>query len=1339
VKSLPEKPATTKRLTYRLSVLLLLLSGSNAARAIEEPEAPPAYKNHRDLKVYHDAQGEHPVQTPADWAKRRAHILLGMQQAMGKLPDRSNLAPLDVQISETFDGPNFTRYKLTFQADEGDRVPCYLFIPKDLNGRRVPGIVALHQTTPLGKKEPAGLGPSENKHYGLELARRGYVVLVPDYPSFGDYQYDFKASKKYVSGSMKGIANHMRAVDLLVSRPEVDAARIGAIGHSLGGHNSMFVGLFDERIKVIVSSCGWTPLHDYYGGKLQGWTSDRYVPRIRTVYELNPDKVPFDMYEIVAGFAPRAFFSVSPLHDSNFDVEGVRKAIGEARGIYQLLGAVDQLQVRYPDSQHDFPPKERHESYTFIDQVLQHTPPDDLKAELPRIPPTEPADALATLKVLDGFRIEQVAAEPLVASPVAMAFDADSRLYVVEMRDYSEQDKERLGRIRLLEDTDGDGRFDKATLFAELLSWPTAVTCFDGGIFVGAAPDIYYLKDNDGDGKADLQRTVFTGFSRGNVQGLLNSFHWSLDNRIHGSASTGGGQITRPDAPALKPVSLSGRDFSFDPRQLDLRPESGGAQHGMSFDDWGNKFVCSNSDHIQAVMFRDRYLARNAAASAPGARVSIAVDGPQAEVFRISPLEPWRIARTRLRVTGAAPGPIEGGGRAGGYFTGATGTTIYRGDAWPQEYLGQSFTGDVGSNIVHRKIVKPKGVGFEADRADPGREFVASTDTWFRPAQFANAPDGNLYLIDVYREVIEHPLSLPPQIKQHLDLTSGRDRGRIYRVVREGYKQRPLPHLQSAPTAEVVAQLASRNGWNRDTAARLLYERQDRAAIEPLKKLAASGALAESRMQALCALDGLQALSPDILLERLADNDPHVREAAVRLAERLARDNQQLRTKICQLAADPDPRVRYQVAFSLGEFDDPARGAALATILRTDSSDPWMRLAVFSSLADGAGDVLASLVANSAWRAGESSRTLLYELARYIGRQNKSAELSKTLAALETITKEPALSTSIMRGLGDGLARQGGTFSSQLAKLGSVKAESLLGEILAAARQTAGDADKPANLRVEAAGLLALGSFSESSPVLIGLLSNREPQAVQSAALGALARFADPSIAAALLAAWPGMSPALKSAATEVLFSRGDWLLAVLDATEKEKFSLADLDPARLQLLAKHSNKQVRQRAAPLLEKIKLGRRQDVVEAYRSALTTAGDASRGRQVFQKICAACHRLDGVGHEIGPNLASFRNRGAEAILVNVLDPNREVNPQFVNYVVTTDDGRSLTGLIAAETANSVTLRRAENAADTIDRSQIEELRSTGLSIMPEGLEKQIDLAQMADLLTYLSKAL
>jgi len=839
-----------------VQVFSLLLAASPLVSADEKP-AGPSYDDHARLMIYRDADGkEHPVRTKEDWLKRRRHIIEGMERAMGPLPDRSRPPPLDVRIVEKVDGPGYTRQTISYVADDGDRVPAYLYLPANRpQDERRPAMLALHPTGPAGKGIVDDQGPRPNRGYAKELAQRGYVVLAPDYPSFGDYKYDFDTDR-YASGTMKGIVNHLRAVDLLQSREEVDPERIGVMGHSLGGHNSMFAAVFDERLKVVISSCGWTPFHDYYAGKIAGWTGPVYMPRLKEVYNLDPDKVPFDFYEVVAALAPRAFFSVSPERDSNFAVAGVRKAEPIAREVFRLLGAPDNLQVRYPNCEHDFPDEMRRAAYAFADKVFKYHPAgdEDFSDELPRIPPHAPADALATFKTLPGFRLEQAAAEPLVHSPVALSFDENGQMYVVEMIDYSEQDKEFLGTVRLLEDTDQDGRFDKSTVFADKLSWPTAITCYDGGVFVGAAPDIFYLKDTDGDGKADVRKVVFTGFGRSNVQGLFNSFHWGMDNRIHGATSSSGAKVVRPDTPDDKPVVLSGRDFSFDPRTLDLTPTSGGAQHGMSFDDWGRKFLSSNSDHIQLVMYEDRYLARNPYLAAPGPRVSIAADGPQAEVFRISPVEPWRIVRTRLRVSGAVPGPVEGGGRAAGYFTGATGVTIYRGDAWPASYRGQAFVGDVGSNIVHRKVLEPDGVGLIARRADEKKEFVASTDIWFRPAQFANAPDGNLYIIDVYREVIEHPASLPPVIKRHLDLTSGRDRGRIYRIVAEGFQQKKLPRLASASTADLVATLGHRNGWHRDTAARLLYERQDREAIAPLNKIAASCPLPEGRMHALYVL-----------------------------------------------------------------------------------------------------------------------------------------------------------------------------------------------------------------------------------------------------------------------------------------------------------------------------------------------------------------------------------------------------------------------------------------------------------------------------------------------------
>ena len=372
------------------------------------------------------------------------------------------------------------------------------------------------------------------------------------------------------------------------------------------------------------------------------------------------------------------------------------------------------------------------------DKPTAEVPGAEVKLE--RVPPMSPAESLANTEVADGFRMELVASEPDVVSPVAMAFDEAGRLFVVEMIDYSEKDKEHLGRIRLLTDKDGDGRYETSQVFAEKLSWPTAICCYDGGVFIGDAPDILYCKDTDGDGKADVRQVIYTGFGRSNVQGLLNTFLWGLDGNIYGQTSSSGAKVTQPEK-ADAPIDLNGHDFCFDPKTLELTAITGGGQHGMSFNRWGDRFVCQNSDHLQAIVFEERYLERNPYQSVVSARRSIASDGPQAAVFRISPVEAWREARTKLRVAGLVPGPVEGGGRAAGYFTGSTGVTVYEGGLWPDNDEATVLISDVGSNLIHRKRLVAEGVTYRGDRIDDNAEFVRSKDIWFRPVQMSVGPE----------------------------------------------------------------------------------------------------------------------------------------------------------------------------------------------------------------------------------------------------------------------------------------------------------------------------------------------------------------------------------------------------------------------------------------------------------------------------------------------------------------------------------------------------------------------------------------------------------------------
>jgi dienelactone hydrolase len=337
-------------------------------------EKLPPYAEHQDLSYYLDDKGQKQnIDAPEKWERRRRHTLGHAQSVMGPLPKPEKPVPLKVEVIEESKVGELVRRKIRYHTDSDDRfVHAYLFLPKDASKTsKVPAVLCLHQTTKIGKEEPAGLGGNPNLHYALHLAERGYVTLAPDYPSFGEYRYDFDPEHGYVSGTMKAIYDNVRAVDLLRSLPEIDPERIGCIGHSLGGHNAIFTSAFEPRIRCVVSNCGFTRFHKYYGGKLKGWTSPRYMPRIDREYHNSPDEVPFDFTELVAALAPRPFLASAPIRDDNFEVSGVKDVIAAAKPIYKLFGKEQNLRANYPDAAHDFDAPTRKVAYEFLDQHLK--------------------------------------------------------------------------------------------------------------------------------------------------------------------------------------------------------------------------------------------------------------------------------------------------------------------------------------------------------------------------------------------------------------------------------------------------------------------------------------------------------------------------------------------------------------------------------------------------------------------------------------------------------------------------------------------------------------------------------------------------------------------------------------------------------------------------------------------------------------------------------------------------------------------------------------------------------------------------------------------------------
>jgi putative membrane-bound dehydrogenase-like protein len=915
------------------------------------------------------------------------------------------------------------------------------------------------------------------------------------------------------------------------------------------------------------------------------------------------------------------------------------------------------------------------------------TPPAPPKLQT-ATPPLSPEESAKKWHVREGYHIDLVAAEPVVLDPVAFDWDDKGRLWVIEMADYPlgmDGNGKAGGRVVMLEDTNADGRYDKRTVIVNDLSYPTGILTWREGVIVTAAPDIFFIKPNG------EKQVLYTGFSTGNQQLRVNGLRWGMDGWVYCAAGAHHGGYNKGTQIECKltgqKIDLGSRDFRFKPDTGEFDPQSGPSQFGRAHDDWGHWFGVQNSFPLWHYVLQDHYLRRNPYVIPPD---------PVHQLFpRNPPVYPASSMEKRFHSFDQA-----------GRFTSACGIEVYRDRLLFDDGKTHAFTCEPFHNVVQHHVLEDDGVTFKATRdpAEAKMDFLASEDRWCRPVMVRTGPDGALWVADMYRYMIEHPQWLPQNGKDELlpHYREGDDKGRIWKVSRTS----ALSKHTNAPQ-----DLASANGWQRDKAQMEMAWGGKKAELDDLLH----SKQPQTRVQAAWSSLNQSHLNTSACLKLLEDESPHVREQALQMAEQLkwTNDSSALQQALAKLLHDKDEKVRLQLACTLGELRGDWAADQLAELLRTaPSASPLQGAALSSTLPhlervcalfpDGDNRVIGMLFRCALAVKNENA------LAALLSRPESPKHASEFLAVLD----ENGLS----------LAQFKKQTTSPAAQQGLQQMSDLLAQ--AAASVKASQTSPPL------ADLELLASDREHRELVEALLPELWQKSANPEVLRLVGRLQPQNGPEFLLAGWNERTPAVRMQILETLLSNDGWTLALLKRPEAK-----GCDAATRARLIKHPKKQIAQQAATVFADASSSTRAAVVEKFKPALKLKGDAAKGKTTFAQVCISCHKLDGVGIELGPDLRSVVQHDAEKLLNSILDPSAIIEPGFMAYHCTLKSGEQLYGVIATETSASLTLKMAGNMTKSVLRSEIEKLQSTGASLMPEGLEAALTPQSLADLIAYL----
>ncbi|HXJ57678.1 MAG TPA: PVC-type heme-binding CxxCH protein [Verrucomicrobiae bacterium] len=976
----------------------------------------------------------------------------------------------------------------------------------------------------------------------------------------------------------------------------------------------------------------------------------------------------------------------------------------------------------------------------------------------PAVSPLSPAEALRSFELEPGLQVELVAAEPLTVAPCAVAWDGQGRLFVAENRGYPTGGPEGapVGRIALLTDSDHDGILDRRTEFATGLTFPNGLMPWRGGLIVTCAPDVFYFKDTDGDGRADEKEVLLTGFAtNASTQLRVNRPLLGPDGWVYLASGLSGGRITAPKRPGAPALELRG-DLRFKPDTGEYEALDGKSQFGQSFDDFGRRFGVFNRVQVQHFVLPSHYVERNPHLTSPGVLQNC----------------PELIENPLMRGGGAAARiyPISANlttaDSHAGTFSAACAIHVYRGGALGEAFVGNAFTCDPTGNLVHRDQLIPVGATFAARRSAGTAEVLRSRDDWFRPVFLETGPDGALYVCDMYRKTIEHPEYLPAEIRKRTDFDAGKDRGRIWRITAKKSDATPVQadtgqadatgDLTAFSSQRLLAELNATNLWRRETAFRLFVERNDPSLTEPLHAPQRNTPFPPGIALRLHLLAFLGALSEFDVRVALASSSPGVREVGLKLAEPLLAQAPSLQEAVLRSGRDANARVRFQSALALGVVVSSGRDQmptealpTLAWVGTSEGADKWTRAAVLSSVNGREQEFLRTLlqVGSSDGPRRERSGRSSADNGR---RQNSDEalalmfELGRVLAAAVPAAEQPALVRELLA------AQEAATNRARAALTGlsetrlevvrdvlasEATAAGTLREWFGVARRELADGSRQVVLRQRAGQLLAVEGEAANATLLSCLHPGEAGELVASVAR-VLSQPANRAGVRELLSSsrWSAYTPSMRGAVLAAVLSRPEHYGALLDAIEGGQLPASALAAGQRDQLKRAKDEAVKQRAQNLLTLPGSGDRRKAFEAAKGCLELKPVPSNGRRIFGNLCAPCHRLDQGGVAVGPDLFDIRNQPKETILLHIIIPEQEIAPNFANYICETKDGRVITGLISSETAGAVSLRQAQGVEETVLRTNMLSLKASPLSLMPQELEKGLTLQELADLLAY-----